>query len=103
MYAEGNLKYWLYVVMRNELKKITCTAIENHCEQEQTDEVEPIYKLKEFYRFLNFYERLWHRAYIEYGGNYKEISRHKNINRREVSERIRYIIEKCKQLKHTLQ
>jgi hypothetical protein len=58
--------------------------------------------LVEIRKHLTPTENAWIRAYIECNGSYIEIQRRKGIDREMAADRIKYIIEKCKTLKHIL-
>ncbi len=100
LHSEGKVGRWVYVVMRNDLLKMKMQEpIEIYSEIEDI-----VYsdKLEELKPLLTEIERMWIRAYIECDGSYTQIEIKKNISRQHASERIKSIIEKCKQLKRIL-
>jgi len=100
LHESGGLRSWIYTVMKHE--KVRQERSEPS-DTEVKDVYEPyIDELEELKKYLTPTERLWLRAYVECNGNYSEIQRRKGIDREWARDRIKYIIEKCKTLKHIL-
>jgi len=103
LHIEGNLTRWLSTViwhenlrLIDENNSIDSTGL---CDIEDT-----VYsdRLEDLKKLLTPSERAWINAYIK-DGTYKNIQRRTTIDAAYISIRIKAIIEKCKQLKSTLQ
>lgn len=100
LHSEGNLKRWLYRIIKNEYV-VLCknSPVSVRFEAENEDYLEP---LQDFIPYLSDVERAWIRLYIEAEGNYREMERLKDIHHTTCSSRMKLIIEKCRILKSTL-
>jgi len=100
LHESGGLRSWIYTVMKHE-------KVRQERSEPSDSEVQDIYEpyfdyLVEIRKHLTPTENAWIRAYIECNGSYIEIQRRKGIDREMAADRIKYIIEKCKTLKHIL-
>jgi len=99
IHSEGKIAGWLYQVIKREYvrqKKGNTIDVIREIEDVIYED-----KLEELKPLLTHVERLWLRSYIEFDGKFSEFKK-KKIHRVTASLRIKQIIEKCKQLKHTL-
>lgn len=100
LYQEKRLKTWLYTATRREYLKMRkgepTNALKDIPDETYVD------LLEEFKPYLTQADKAWIRVYIECGGKFAEIQRVKKIHQETASERIKYLIEKCKKLKSIL-
>ena len=97
---EKKITAWLTTVIWNEYLLILKHEPKDVNPKDKPDEIfEDL--LEQLKIRLTSTERAWIKAYIK-EGSYTSISERTGIHRNYIAERIKFIIEKCKTLKHTL-
>jgi DNA-directed RNA polymerase specialized sigma24 family protein len=97
---EKKITAWLTTVIWNEYLLILKHEPKDVNPKDKPDEIfEDL--LEQLKIRLTSTERVWIKAYIK-EGSYTSISERTGIHRNYIAERIKFIIEKCKTLKHTL-
>ena len=102
--TEGTILNWLYIVARNikadlyRNNSVLPLEMDVAQEPESLSDIDNIKTLDEMLSELTPVERIWIAEYIDCGFNIAELHRRTTISRRHATRRIKYILERWKQL-----
>lgn len=102
LYTEKRLNAWIRTVVNREYFRMKNNVPTDEINESREIE-DVIYSdlLEELKTMLTDIERVWLKHYLK-EGSYAELHRRTGIREKYISQRIKSIIEKCKQLKSTL-